>query len=418
MSELVTKLLMLLGILCFDLAVYFLLRRAFPSLVSKEKDWFKKGYWILSVIILLCFWFLDIIFLNIASYSNRKIVISFIIFALVVKILAAIYLMLDNLTKWVVSMFNFPVADKIKQELFQFTDSGISRKQFLYRAALMTSSIPVAVKGFSIINQAYDYRVRRERIILPNLPKAFHGLRIGQISDIHSGSFKNSVAVKGGVDLLLRELPDLVFFTGDLVNRQTDEIKEYFSVFDKVRAPLGVFSILGNHDYGEYRSWSSPEAKQQDFNSMLLAHKELGWDLLRNENRMLTEGQDSLAILGVENWGIKRFSKYGKIELAYEGTQEAGTRLLLSHDPSHWEAKVLDFPDIDITFSGHTHGFQFGVELGEFKWSPSQYLYKQWAGLYNKGAQYIYVNRGYGFIGMPGRIGMAPEITIFELVTS
>jgi predicted MPP superfamily phosphohydrolase len=282
----------------------------------------------------------------------------------------------------------------------------------------MAATVPVAVKGFNIINKAYEYQVRRIRIQLPKLPQAFHGLKIGQISDIHSGSFDNKVAVRGGLDLLMQEKPDVIFFTGDLVNRQTDEVDEYIDVFNKVKAPLGVYSVLGNHDYGEYRSWPSVQAKQQDFQDMLTAHEELGWKLLRNENHILRDHGASLAILGVENWGIKRFSKYGKVEDAHTGTEEVPTKLLLSHDPSHWEAKVLNYPDIDVTFSGHTHGFQFGIEAGGFRWSPSQYLYNQWAGLYQKGPQYIYVNRGYGFVGIPGRIGINPEITIVELVKS
>ncbi len=416
MSNTVTKLIMLLGILSFDMVIFFLLRRTFLSLRKRWGTYFDWGYWALSLIILGCFYFLDWIFLNISSYTDRKIVISFIAITLVVKILAAIYLAQDNLIKGVVKLFKRLIPHKTVKTPAQHEGSGLSRKQFIYRATLMATSLPIAAKGFSIINQAYDYRIRREKIVLPNLPKAFHGLRIGQISDIHSGSFNNKTAVRGGVDLLLQERLDMIFFTGDLVNRQSDEIKEYIDVFEKVKAPLGVYSILGNHDYGEYRSWPSPQAKQQDFKNMLEAHKELGWKLLRNENHILTEGSESLAILGVENWGIKRFSKYGKLEEAYAGSEEAAVRLLMSHDPSHWEAKVLDYPDIDMTFAGHTHGFQFGVELGKFRWSPSQYLYKQWAGLYQQGSQRIYVNRGFGFIGMPGRVGINPEITIFELV--
>ena len=415
MSNIVTKLIMLLGIMSFDVVIFLLLRRAFPSLRERWSTYFNWGYWTLSLIILGCFNFLDWIFLNISSYSDRKMVISFIAIVLAAKILAAIYLALDNLFKGGVKLLQTLKTYKTAENPPEHVGSGLSRKKFIYRAALMTTSLPLAVKGFSIINQAYDYRIRREKILLPDLPKAFHGLRIGQISDIHSGSFKNKTAVKAGVDLFLQERPDVVFFTGDLVNRQTDEIKEYFDVFDQIKAPLGVFSILGNHDYGDYRSWSSPQAKQQDFKDMLEAHKELGWQLLRNENHLLTESGESLAILGVENWGVKRFSKHGKVEEAYAGTEQAAVRLLLSHDPSHWEAKVLDYSDIDVTFSGHTHGFQFGVEIGNFKWSPSQYLYNQWAGLYQKGAQYIYVNRGFGFIGMPGRVGIYPEVTIFEL---
>ena len=414
MPETITKLIMLLGILAFDIIIFLLLRQAIPNLKRKRSALFNWVYWVISAVVLWCFWFFHLIFMDIESHSNQRSVIAFMSLVLLVKILLGISLGLHGLVQITRHYFTTKKPKKHKAE----TEGNLTRKKFLYRSALMVTSVPLAIKGFSIINQAYDFQIRRERIKLPNLPKAFHGIRIAQISDIHSGSFNNKTAVAGGVDLLMQERPDIAFFTGDLVNRQSTEIKDYFPVFSQLKAPMGVFSILGNHDYGEYRRWPTAAAKQQDFNYMLQAHRELGWQLLRNENRLMKESGESLAILGVENWGIKRFSKYGKIEDAYAGTQDAAVRLLLSHDPSHWEAKVLDYPDIDVTFSGHTHGFQFGVELGKFRWSPSQYLYNQWAGLYNKGDQYIYVNRGYGFIGMPGRIGINPEITIIELVNA
>jgi predicted MPP superfamily phosphohydrolase len=414
MSDILTKLIMVLGIFAFDLAIYFLLRKAFPILKQSWRSGFNRVYWVISGLVLLCFWFLDWIFLNIGSYNDRKKIISFIALVLMFKLLTGVYLLLDGIARSCILLFK-----KYQKTSTSVTSHPvITRKKFLYRVTLMAATVPVAVKGFNIINKAYEYQVRRIRIQLPKLPQAFHGLKIGQISDIHSGSFDNKVAVRGGIDLLMQEKPDLIFFTGDLVNRQTDEVDEYIDVFNKVKAPLGVYSVLGNHDYGEYRSWPSAQAKQQDFQDMLTAHKELGWRLLRNENHILRDHGASLAILGVENWGIKRFSKYGKVEDAHTGTEEVPTKLLLSHDPSHWEAKVLNYPDIDVTFSGHTHGFQFGIEAGSFRWSPSQYLYNQWAGLYQKGPQYIYVNRGYGFVGIPGRICINPEITIVELVKS
>jgi predicted MPP superfamily phosphohydrolase len=284
------------------------------------------------------------------------------------------------------------------------------------KAALIAGTIPFGAMAYGVISGAHDYRVRRKTVVLPNLPKAFDGIRIGQLSDIHSGSFFNKVAVKGGVEMMLKERPDVIFFTGDLVNNQSSEVEEYIDVFNKLKAPLGVFSITGNHDYGDYHQWDSVEAKRKNFLELIEAHRLLGFDLLLNEHRFLEMGADKLAILGIENWGGGRFSKYGKLDKAYAGTEDAPVKLLLSHDPSHWDAQVRpDYPDIDIAFAGHTHGFQFGVEIGNFKWSPSQYAYKQWAGLYQEGEQYLYVNRGFGFLGYPGRIGMPPELTILEL---
>jgi predicted MPP superfamily phosphohydrolase len=251
------------------------------------------------------------------------------------------------------------------------------------------------------------------------LPKEFHGIKLAQISDIHAGSFFNKRAVAGGIEMLMGEKPDLIFFTGDLVNTQTDEVNKYFDIFNKVKAPLGTYSILGNHDYGDYRSWASADAKRKNLLDMIEAHKLLGWDLLLNENRTLELGGEKISIIGVENWGAGRFTKYGDIVKATQNINESSVKLLLSHDPSHWDAQIRpDYSDIDVMFAGHTHGFQFGVELGNFKWSPAQYAYKQWADLYQKGNQKLYVNRGFGFIGYPGRIGIAPEITVFELVNS
>jgi predicted MPP superfamily phosphohydrolase len=295
----------------------------------------------------------------------------------------------------------------------------ITRSEFFDKTAIAAGLVPFASMVTGIISGATDYRVIRKTVYLPNLPKSFDGIRIGQFSDTHAGTFFNKTAIKGGVEMLLKEKPDVIFFTGDLVNYQTDEIENYIDVFNKVRAPLGVFSSTGNHDYGNYRKWSTDAARKKNFVDMLTAHRIMGYDLLMNEHRFLEQGGDKIAIIGIENWGMgptHRFPKYGKLAEASRGTDDAAVRLLLSHDPSHWDAQVRpEFPDIDIMFAGHTHGAQMGIEFGDFRWSPSQYMYKQWAGLYREGAQYLYVNRGYGCIGYPGRVGMPPELTIIEL---
>ena len=214
---------------------------------------------------------------------------------------------------------------------------------------------------------------------------------------------------------MMKEKPDMIFFTGDLVNDHAEEVRDYVPIFEKLKAPFGVYSTTGNHDYGDYAGLRG-KAWEDNLKNLQVAHREMGYDILMNENRFIEQDGDKIAILGIENWGAGRFSKYGKIDKAYHGTEEAAVKLLLSHDPSHWDAQVRpSYPDIDMMFSGHTHGFQFGVEIGNFKWSPSQYVYKQWAGLYNEGKQHLYVNRGFGYLGYPGRIGMPPEITIVEL---
>ncbi len=328
------------------------------------------------------------------------------------KVFASLFLVMDDMIRlgqWTWQYFQPQVTPTT-------TDNAISRSDFLSKVALGAAVIPVATFSFGIISGAHDYRTRRLTIALPNLPKEFDGIRIGQLSDIHSGSFFNKKAVLGGVEMMINEKPDVLFFTGDLVNNESTEVTDYIDIFGKLDAPLGVFSILGNHDYGDYKSWESAAAKHKNLDDLKTAHKQLGWDLLLNENRYLQVDGEKIAIIGVENWGARGFTKYGNLKNAYQGVKNAPVKLLLSHDPSHWDAQIRpEYSDIDLTLSGHTHGFQFGVEIGNFKWSPSQYFYKQWAGLYSEDNQHIYVNRGFGFIGYPGRVGIAPEITVIEL---
>jgi predicted MPP superfamily phosphohydrolase len=329
------------------------------------------------------------------------------------KIFGIVFVFFDDIIrfgKWFFGLFS-------KKEVIDDSVSAkITRSQFLARSAVIAGSIPIVGMTYGILSGAHDYRIHRQKLKFTNLPASFDGLKIIQISDIHSGSFFNKKAVKGGIDMIMKEKADVIFFTGDLVNEETAEVDHYINVFDKVKAPLGVFSTTGNHDYGEYRLWPSDEAKKQNFNDLIKAHELLGWDLLMNEHRFLEVNGEKIAIIGIENWGTGRFPKYGKMAEAYNGVQEIPMKILLSHDPSHWDAQVRpEYPDIDLMLAGHTHGFQFGVEVGEVKWSPSKWIYKQWAGLYQEGNQYLYVNRGYGYIGYPGRIGILPEITVFEL---
>lgn len=250
-----------------------------------------------------------------------------------------------------------------------------------------------------------------------NLPSGFKGVKIVHISDIHSGSFTDKNAVIKGVSKILKENPDLILFTGDLVNDKAAEMEMYIDVFNKLRAPLGVYSTLGNHDYGDYVRWDSPELKATNMVKLKEVHAALGWRLLMNEHMVLERNGDQIALLGIENWSAKgRFPKYGKMDRAYSGSEKIPFKILLSHDPSHWDAQVrITYPDVDLMLAGHTHGMQFGIEVPGFKWSPVQFMYKQWAGLYEEGKQKLYVNRGYGFIGYPGRVGILPEITVIEL---
>ena len=293
----------------------------------------------------------------------------------------------------------------------------ISRSVFIARSGLLLGSLPLIALNAGMISGVYDYRVRNITLLLPNLPRSFEGLTIAQISDIHSGSFYDKRAVTKGIELLLSLKADIIFFTGDLVNDRIDEMKDYQDLFSKVKAPYGVFSILGNHDYGDYINWPSAKAKLRNLETLKKVHKIMGYDLLLNEHRKIKIGNDEIGILGTENWGaLSHFPKYGRVDLALKGTEELPVKLLLSHDPSHWQAQIITrYTEIDMMFSGHTHGMQMGVRLNDFQWSPIQYVYPEWAGLYRLQHQQLYVNVGYGFLGYPGRIGILPEITLFKL---
>jgi predicted MPP superfamily phosphohydrolase len=292
----------------------------------------------------------------------------------------------------------------------------IPRSVFLNKAAVIAGAVPFTAFTYGILSGAHDYRVIQRTIRLPNLPPALDGIRIGQFSDIHTGTLFNKIAIQGGIDLLLAQKPDLIFFTGDLVNYYAREARPYVPLFARVKAPLGVYAVTGNHDYGDYNWWPSPEARLADIRLIHTAYREMGYDLLLNENRVLTIAGESLAVIGVENWGYRRPQKYGDLTKALQGAEHARVKILLSHDPSHWNHEVkTSYPQIDITFSGHTHGFQCGVEVGDFRWSPAQYRFAQWADLYQQGEQYLYVNRGFGCVGYPGRIGMPPELTVVTL---
>lgn len=393
--------------------VYF-----FQAVLAVSKNWSptwkyitRIGFWVPTVLSFAALIWWQVADPYTINANVRNWIITGVFATYFSKLIGIIFLLIDDgqrLVRWVAGLF--------QKSSGALPGEPITRSQFLTNAAVIASAVPFGAMVYGVVSGAHDYRIRKVTVKLPNLPKSFDGLRIAQLSDIHSGSFFNKTAVKGGVEMVLNEKPDLIFFTGDLVNNESVEVKEYINVFDKLKAPLGVFSITGNHDYGDYKSWTSQSAKQQNFKDLIEAHRLLGFDLLMNEHRFIEQGGEKLAILGIENWGGGGFAKYGKLDLAHAGTNEAAVKLLLSHDPSHWDAQVLpNYKDIDIAFAGHTHGFQFGVELGDFKWSPSQYAYKQWAGLYTEGNQYLYVNRGFGYLGYPGRIGMPPEITVMEL---
>jgi len=312
------------------------------------------------------------------------------------------------------------IAEKLfsskKEDAVLKAEEGISRSVFFSWVGMIAggSIFGTLIYGFG---NKYRYQVKRQKLQYANLPASFKGLKVVHISDIHSGSFTDKAAVLKGVKKIMNEKPDLILFTGDLVNNTADEMNDYIDVFNQLNAPMGVYSTLGNHDYGDYVAWDSKDEKIANLERLKNVHATLGWRLLMNEHVILEKEGQQIAVIGVENWSAhKRFPKHGDLKKAYAGTENIPFKVLLSHDPSHWDAQVRpDYPDIDLMLAGHTHGMQFGIEIPGIKWSPIQYSYKQWAGLYNEGRQYLYVNRGYGFLGYPGRVGILPEITVFEL---
>lgn len=291
------------------------------------------------------------------------------------------------------------------------------RRKFVSSIALGAAAIPFVGTIYGVLKGKYDYKIHKIKIAFKDLPEAFHGFKITQLSDIHSGSFDDVKAVQHGIDMANAQKSDLIVFTGDLVNNVASEMNDWIDHFSQLSAPFGKYSILGNHDYGDYVQWPSEEAKARNFAALKHVHKQIGFRLLLNESVHIEKDGQKIALLGVENWGKRGFVKHGDLDKAIANIGDDEFKILLSHDPSHWEEKTVPHhKHIHLTMAGHTHGMQFGIEIPGIKWSPVKYIYKQWAGLYEKAGKYIYVNRGFGFLGFPGRVGILPEITVIELV--
>ncbi|OOQ59034.1 metallophosphoesterase [Mucilaginibacter pedocola] len=425
----VTTILLIIVLLAIDYYILRGLQTAFKKKKFIHKKWFNRFYWGSSIFLITGLF--SAIYVQMGGVGVRGALLFLFFICFIFKIFYVLFILIDDARRFVVYLIRKnkkPEAVATTQDTNtsaatppaaaeEPTFKSIPRSEFLMKAGILAGAIPLYGIKHNMSKGLYDYQLQNVDLYLPNLPKAFDGMRIGQISDIHSGSFHSKWQMSAGVDMLLKQKADVIFFTGDLVNGQTWEVKYYMDVFKKVTAPLGVYSILGNHDYGDYGHWPTPAAKAKNNADMVASHKELGWDLLVDVNRRLKVDNEEIGILGIGNWGeMSRFPKYGRMDKAIVGTDDLPVKLLLSHDPSHWRAQVLpQYPQIDVMFSGHTHGMQFGVRTPEFQWSPIEYVYTEWAGLYREKHQQIYVNVGYGFLGYPGRIGILPEITIFTL---
>ena len=376
--------------------------------------WILYGYVFFTVIIVgnLLFYTL-ILERNTTNEPRLMYAIGFFLSLLIFQLLVSVILLAEDVFRTPQALYSFL---KRVPEQTQFIPS---RRKIISQIALGLASIPFASLLYGMYRGKYNYKVLSYNLEFEDLPDAFDGFKITQISDIHSGSFDNQTKVQYGVDLVNQQKSDLVLFTGDLVNNRADEIKPWIKIFNKIKAEFGVFSILGNHDYGDYMRWESPAAKRKNMEDLYDAHNEMGWDLLLNESRFIEKDGDRLAIIGVENWG-SGFKKAGDLNKALNKVSENDFKILLTHDPSHWEAQVIPHPfKIHLTLSGHTHGMQFGIEIpGIIKWSPAKWRYKQWAGVYSENKQYLNVNRGFGYLAYPGRVGMWPEVSVITLSKS
>lgn len=333
---------------------------------------------------------------------------------MVCKLLGSSFLIIDDiirLFRWLFSLFIAKHKEAVDASI------GISRLKFFSQLAVTFTVIPAVGFLYGMVRGAYKYRVHKVKVSSPNLPPEFNGFKIVQLSDIHVGSFVNDSGLKKAFDIVTDQNADLILFTGDLVNNISSEVEGYEEQFKRLRAPHGVYSVLGNHDYGDYVQWPTDDEKTKNLEKLKEHQSNFGWRLLMNEHVAIEKNGAKIGLLGIENWGGNmRFPRYGKMKEATLGAEQYPFKILMSHDPSHWDMQVLlDYPDIDLTLSGHTHGMQLGIEIPGFKWSPIKYLYKNWAGLYKQGKQFLYVNRGLGFLGYPGRLGIWPEITVIEL---
>ena len=398
-------------LILIDFYIYHVLRILTQGASNGTRTTVGVIYWALCIMSIGSF----LLFPYITNPYFKQYIFSIGIGWVLTQVFMVLFFLVDDLRRG--AFWTMGQAASIAGAKFMNTEKGIPRSTFISWLGVGLSSTLFFSLLYGFGNK-YNYKLIKKKISLNGLPLAFKGFKIIHISDIHSGSLKDMAAVLKGIDLIEKQNADIVLFTGDLVNDRATEMHDWMDVFGKIKAPHGVYSTLGNHDYGDYVKWDTLEEKKQNLEALKQVHYNLGWRLLMNENVSIEKNGEKIKIVGIENWGAKaRFPKYGKMDLAMQGVSKEDIVILMSHDPSHWEAEVIPkYSSVQLTLSGHTHGMQFGLENPYFKWSPVQWVYKQWAGIYDNKDQQLYVNRGFGFLGYPGRVGILPEITLIELI--
>lgn len=407
-------------LLAIDIYLWLSLKKKIGTLYVPVKVTVGIVYWLPLIAFVFLMSISSINNVNLAHPPLIGYILGVAIVAYFSKLISVIFFLLADFYRIILFVIKHARAKKTGKPIRQRT-TAISRGRFLRTFGLATGGLFFSGMVIGMVKWAHDFRVRRVDLNLANLPWPFEGLRIVQISDLHLGSWASVDPIEEAAAIINDLDPDLVLFTGDIVNYSTNEAYRFKKVLESIQAKHGVFAILGNHDYGDYVNWPSEEDKAKNMTSLYDFFEEIGWKLMRNTNTVIEIEGEKLALIGVENWSANhRFPKLGNLPKALEGVEGIPVKILMSHDPTHWEKEISqNYPDIDLTLSGHTHGFQFGVELKHFRWSFAQYVYKYWAGLYEAEnatkPQYLYVNRGLGMIGYPGRVGILPEITLFTL---
>jgi uncharacterized protein len=403
----------ILFFLAMDVYVYFALRKSIQK--HKFKNTINILYFVAVVTAYIGLYYLFINFTQKPLHASliTNLFIGFFFSFFVFKLVLIVFFLLEDVTRLIQLVF-LTILNLFLQKGKKISAPG--RRNFIRQTGLIVAAIPFSSMLYGMTKGKYNFKVNKIKLSFKNLPRSFNGFKIVQISDIHSGSFDSREAVLKGIDLVNKQNADIILFTGDLVNNDSREIEPYIDDFKKLNATNGVFSVLGNHDYGDYKKWNSEKEKRDNLELLFDYHKKMNFELLNNENRMISKGGLEIGLYGVENWGNPPFPQIGDLDIALKGNKNAPFKILMSHDPTHWKKKVIPHDvKFDLTLSGHTHGMQFGIEIPGFKWSPIKYIYPQWAGLYEEAKQYIYVNRGFGFLGFPGRAGIWPEITVIEL---